>query len=942
MNIKFSNKLPYWARETDNKCSIKELENFYQNMQSFEGNLNFVDDEYITLISKENPNINNNKFKYYIAFEQDGLRRYYYYDNVHSINNNNYVCTYKLDFYATFTILFIRENLESEFTFLRTHAYKPLCLQYNEKFLEDLPKIYSEYKFVKCKFDSTEIMTDEGKQTLWYTQNRGISGEATINANKYFVFRNNHGVGYKFYPVLSLYGNTSIWEANYSYENEPYKEGFFYHGHASGQGGTVAASGYEKDEYEIPAEANDNISTAYIKGDKIIYKFPEPWVKGYWGSANGDLGYYVIFKYFGQSSSAVKYEADYGVMPRDIKQNCSLYNNFGGGLWSCYCDAIKNGNVIGKTYTDANGLPTIVGNQSWLNTQTKEGTKIKYEIYKRINNFAGTYSKKVVNNSYPNLDTFMRKEENINKFVGVFYAPHFLNMNNVYYEDDKVYVLMDTNNQLDYFKIYQYELSNVENKINNDTYSTPYLLKYLNVKYYGNLINSEYRINDRNILTIGGDYFYTDTSYLISKNNDLISLNNSIIQYPYMLPICIDKYEQYVAANRNSTDVAYSNLKKQVELQRQQTNFNGIIDIIQGDMNGGLNSFGSLLKGDVFGAIKGGTNQPFNIAKGIGNLIYKNKSLDLKLETTQASMLAQYNKAFNTMGNVFLYSNVESAILKNYYDAIDEQYEGVEVSYLDKSTLILINNYIYLYGYFYQQTLKLKDMLNEERKFNYIQVDKLVLANQLNINKQWFNNNIFAKICEDLSNGIRIWNKFEITKDDIFNPEDVKPPYNPNLPKPNPPVSDENILNNIEVDLDKITGLTFNSSNFLAPFDISIHEIKPGDYDNVNLWLGYRHAKPEGGEQVIIENYKFNKFDLTINLPNLNNIYFLPGQTRFLLMEIASFSLASKMNSLFINAEYIKEIKDFWIFIRDKEGENINNLKIKLFLNGKEVNLHFE
>ncbi len=70
-----------------------------------------------------------------------------------------------------------------------------------------------------------------------------------------------------------------------------------------------------------------------------------------------------------------------------------------------------------------------------------------------------------------------------------------------------------------------------------------------------------------------------------------------------------------------------------------------------------------------------------------------------------------------------------------YYDSEDYQYDGVEVKELREETLAQINNFILLNGYFIPQKSTFKNRLNQNRKFNYVQIDGTLLMEFLNLRK---------------------------------------------------------------------------------------------------------------------------------------------------------------------------------------------------------------
>ena len=388
--------------------------------------------------------------------------------------------------------------------------------------------------------------------------------------------------------------------------------------------------------------------------------------------------------------------------------------------------------------------------------------------------------------------------------MGIFYLPHFLNFNAQRLNFKSNYVYLNINPQADnigLFKIYEYQLSNITDKLNNPTYSTEYFLRYLNIKYYGNNINAEYRTNNQHNIFIGGRLFFTDTANIICKSNEYISLNNSIINYPYQLPIGVDTYEQYVKANRNVVETGFNVARKDQQLSFAKSIVGGVVDGVASATKIGT---GNVI-GGVAGAVSGAINLGFDIFSQFQGL-----------DNQEAQIRAQYQQANNTMGNEIQFSNIETAALMEYYnDNTQEQYEGVEVCELEKNVLTLMNNYIYLNGYMLPNNSTFNNKINNSRVFNYIQLDATLLQNQLNIiyDDKKYNNDIYQMIKEQLIAGIRIWNKIDEKLpeyDDNVSWPDQPETDRPTLPQPKPPKNVRNI-NVSATDVRTYTGWSRNS-----------------------------------------------------------------------------------------------------------------------------------
>ena len=667
--------------------------------------------------------------------------RYYYVDGI-SLDGGNNTYQYRgvIDVYTTFTLKFINDNINNEFVFLRQHNYDKKCLQIRDKYLDEIPKIYTSYYFKKSLFNK------DTKTNIWYGNSIGIKdNNDLINSNKYYVFKDGVNGGYSFYPILSKSTNVDL----------------YYQQRVKGILKTELDYWNGKAGNEERVEISDGVNTAVVNAYQ-----------------NNDWVEYLYHPVDGLGINFWEWKAienvPYGTLPIDIKAESNQWNQAGAGIKQASFDIYLLGNNIYHLRT-GNTLAWDHTNQ-W--NHCKEFRQLKVKVY----NATTTWTKRNVKNSITDLETLRKQPNNINKFVGIFYLPHFLNFDaqRLNFQDD--YVYLNINPQIDnigLFKIYEYQLSNITDKLNNPTYSTEYFLRYLNIKYYGNNINAEYRTNNQHNIFIGGRLFFTDTANIICKSNEYISLNNSIINYPYQLPIGVDTYEQYVKANRNVVETGFNIARKDQQLSFAKSIVGGVVD---GAASATKFGTGNII-GGVAGAVSGAINLGFDIFSQFQGL-----------DNQEAQIRAQYQQANNTMGNEIQFSNIETAALMEYYnDSTQEQYEGVEVCELEKNVLILMNNYIYLNGYMLPNNSTFNDKINNNRVFNYIQLDATLLQNQLNIiyDDKKYNNDIYQMIKEQLIAGIRIWNKIDEKLpeyDDNVNWPNQPETDRPTLPPQNPPL----------------------------------------------------------------------------------------------------------------------------------------------------------
>lgn len=741
-SFRISKVAPFWARNNENKPNITIFNQWLTDNMTEATNLaiHFTNFTTFTL----NGSYNDIKYIEITNTQDNNDVRYYYVDAIEmDAGNNTYKYRGVLDVYTTYTLKFINDNLDKDFTFLRQHEYDKKCLQIVDNYLEELPKVYSSYYFKKVLFNHN-LNND-----VWYGESIGVTNNNDLtNANKYYVFKDGVNGGYSFYPVLS---NTLEVEVHYQgrEQGELIKEYYYWNGRAA------------NDEYvSIQDDINNAVVEGYKNNNIIEYCYHEV--------TNNGLS-------FGPWKKIKN--VPYGTLPVDIRTNSNQWNEAGAGIKQASFDVYLLGNNV-YHYRSGNCLAWDHSRQ-W--ERCKEFRQLKVNVYKST----VKWHNKTVKNSMTGLEELRKKDTYINKFLGIYYLPHFLNFDSkrLNFQDD--YVYLNINPQKDdigLFKIYEYQLSNITDKLNNTSYSTEYLLRYLNIKYYGNLINAEYRTNDQHYIYIGGKLFFTDTANIISKSNDYINLTNSIINYPYQLPVGVDTYEQYVKANRNVTDTSFNIARKQQELAFAKS--------IVGGITGIAGAAGKAISGDFIGAAKSTIDTSIGLGFNIASQMQG-------LANQEAQIRAQYQQANNTMGNNMQFSNIETAALMAYYnDDTNEQYEGVEVSELDKNVLALINNYIYLNGYLLPNVSTFNNKINNNRLFNYIQLDATLLQNQLNIvyDTGKYNNAIYAMIKEQLTQGIRIWNninedipEYDDNEEWPDQPSDTRPEIPPEQ-SPNPDI----------------------------------------------------------------------------------------------------------------------------------------------------------
>lgn len=706
--FRISKVAPFWSRNNENKPSKELFDKWLDdNMVDIENPIiNFINFSTFTL----NTEYNGIKYIEIRNDKEPNDVRYYYVDGV-ELNGADNTYRYRgvIDIYTSFTIKFIYDNLDKDFVFIRKHDYDKKALQIEDSNITSIPKLYKNFYFKKLPFSYDE------DNKLWYGKHIGINGQDLLNANKYYVFKDGVNGGYKYYPIISKTLDTYVVYSKNVAGVKSY-EGYFWNGRYRNYVDNI-----DNLRQEIPDIVNSKVVEAY-SNNKIVKYF------------------YRTFENKKLTGWREITNIPYGTLPIDIVSNSQWYNHAGAGIRRIKQFVYMLGNQV-FSKESGNFVAWEFGTGTSLAQNVRQ---LKVEIYD--NKPEVTYKK--CKNSITGLEQLRRQEGNINKFLGIYYLPHFLNFSKFDNDGDYVFVNIDPRGDtIELFKIYDYVMSNITDKLNNTSYSTPYLLRYLLIKYYGNLINAEYRVNNMNSIYIGGKLFFTDTGNIISKSDDLISLEKSIITYPYQLPIGVDTYEQYVKANRGVTDTSFSIAKQQQDLQFAQSIFGGVM--------GAGKAVVKAATGDFVGAAFGAASTAADLGFGIAGQLQGINQMEQKIQ-------AQYQQANNTMGNEIQFSNIQNASLTEYYDSeMGEQYEGVEVSDLDSSTIALINNYILLNGYLNPERDTIRNRLINNRLFNYIQLDATLLVNVLNViyDSKKYNNEIYKNVVNQLTNGLRIWNK---------------------------------------------------------------------------------------------------------------------------------------------------------------------------------------
>lgn len=715
--LKISKVSPFWARDNDNKPTEAVFKKWCaENLVDSDLNWNYFGDQNIELIATFND------IKYIQIYdEENNYSKFYMVQNYKTNAQNLFVYNFMIDIYASFTLPFLMLNKDKELVFLRTHEYDPKCLQVEDQAIEALPKFYNSYTFHKKLYFSG--LDAEGKKQ-WYG-NPGVDSNFSIadqedlyNCNQFLVFADGTDGGYRFIPVMSEQSSVNVVYTK-TLDKVLREIGEFKNG--EGRYGASAFSYYEISKNVTTPALNEKINNAWSKGQKVEYEYysADSVVKRIWKPIPSE-------------------RIPFGTLPRSLSGN-SFCAQLLGGTVNNWGDACSVNGVEFDPIRRSTGF-NFDGNQKRTNF-LYESCRFKYKIYD-----IGSLSREKisVNNSRKHLVSYVAEKGN--KLIGLFFLPHLLNYSSIKTEDwngSKIlYLDIGPNGEeLTPFNVYKYTYSDTQDLINNPTYANPYVMKYLSIKYYGSEISAQYRVNAASEIFLQGKYLFTDKAYLICKTSELLNLANSVVEFPNMLPWAIDPYLNYIAANRNVWDTGF-------QIQKD----NAFRSQVQATANLGFSLAQTSDKSSAAG-----------IGGNIFSTFFNMHNQNVGIRNNEKALRAQVQQVKDTTQNKILSSSIDSASLNYYYnDSTHDQYEGVEVSDLDSSSLILINNYIALNGYFLpDRSTFQKRVLDSERTWNYIQVDETVLNNVVNleIDEKTISTNEYVLIKNQLSQGVRILNQ---------------------------------------------------------------------------------------------------------------------------------------------------------------------------------------
>lgn len=788
MNVKISREKIFWNIANENVPSKEYFDNFKNRMIEADVKVNFESLTRVSIVSE----LDDITYVWINHLDKD---YFYYVSGIEKILSKGYVLNLQLDLYCTYTLNYIENlrNNEKEIQIIRSHLFDEKSIQYDDSLLDSVNIQYENVNVNKTNFNEKEY----NNETIYYTDKGGISN-VDVNANMYYVFKEGVNGNYTFLPVLSNNLISKVYIPDYEIEvsdtyiatcgkcekvetfrfidnnNEDINERglITYHNNPLFTNKSfIDNTGHWKIQIMLNEINNIDyvIRDAYNNNKAIKWEILKPNYRGN-GYNNWDyLENFLKNECNEKNWIDITNKIIYGTLPTMFVNNEKWYTMVAGSSYEHHYSSFLRSVEINKFYgytnlwVGADALrfdnKTIISNyhtqydviKNYFNTlfRIKIGNK-KYKTDK------ATITE--VYNSIVELDKLKLSSELSNKFLGIFYLPHILDMmDNTRFItlNNKKFLALNLTTEglfLAPFNICNLSIDKNWNSFNNPNIANKNLFKYLKLNYYNNDFKTQYRyINDKGTirLGIGGLLFFTSNGVLITKP-DLLSLQEGVITYPYQLPSGVDTYINYVNSTKNSSDTSY-------QIARQQAIVNGVF--------GGVNGLLGYLTGT--GRALGGiaTGNPMEILKGLGTAgasglegIQSITNSIMSVQFKENQLRAHYKDKNNSLGNQILESQTQDIMWK-YYNYDFGQYNIIEQRNLTTNSIKALNNVIYLYGEYYPRLAKLNDVWNiEGLDFRYIQLDKEFLALEY---EKYCNAPLDLKdaILNQLNGGLRIWDK---------------------------------------------------------------------------------------------------------------------------------------------------------------------------------------
>lgn len=837
MKVLVSRDKIWWNIVNENVPSSEYMQSFIDGMEEMDLKVNFNSLFASSIVSKDT-NIT------YIFFNHKGKNYFYYVNSINKILKNGYVLNLELDVWCTYILDYLEnmKNVSEEVQSLRSHLFDDKSIQYNDSLLNSCNLQYEDIDVIRKEFNK--------KGSIYYTE-KGAIENADINANTYYVFKDGINGRYTFLPVMSYANKINVYKAKYKLDEKtkttyiyaPYirkvfcvdndkKYGILKYRDSLGVElgklylkknnniniDTIVKDAYNNNKYIKWSHFSLNTGTSYLPNsidlnDILTGKYSNG--NGNWIDITDRIRYGTLP--FMISSNYIKYiilagtieDFDVELKLNSIKINKGIskiqWNGWKfinlGDWWRA--DEVPVDRNIYLSKVDNPISPNDLEYYSW-NNKLEDGWRdmgniLKIEIGDKLSD--GSYEKYEVNNNIVELDKIKYSQEYSNKFLGVFFLPHILDVIdltekiNINGKDFLSFVIPAEGVFISPFSIFKGRINKWWNKFNNPNIANKNILKYLDYKYYDNNLNVANRINNLKSysISLGGYLYFTSNAILVSKIK-LKSLKDGIISYPYQLPSGTDLYLNYVNSTKNSADTSF-NITKQ----------NSIVDGIFGTLNG----IGNMITGGLgvansisinpytSSSINFGENSKwinaipnadralipienaltlhqsgkpsFNVDNPLGAYFGLNNMVSggvnainsivnsvLAVNQKEAVLRSHYADKNNTLGNQLVDASSNDAKWL-YYNNVSKQYNFIEGRILSANSIKQLNNVILMYGEYYPRIININDIWNiEGLPFRYIQLDK----DYLSINFLTYNEaplNFKDIILNKLDGGVRVW-----------------------------------------------------------------------------------------------------------------------------------------------------------------------------------------
>lgn len=781
MTVKISREKIFWNIANENVPSKLYFDNFKNSMIEEDVKVNFESLNRVSIVSE----LDDITYVWINHLDKD---YFYYVSGIEKILNKGYVLNLQLDLYCTYTLNYLEalRNSEKEVQVIRSHLFDDKSIQYDDALLDSVNIQYENIAGTKTKFNEKEYKNE----TIYYTEKGGISN-VDVNANMYYVFKEGVNGNYTFLPVLSNNLVSKVYIPDYEVEetdtyiatcgkcenipffrflnnkNEDVNERglITYHNNSLFTSNIID----NKSKIQIVLNETNNIDyvirDAYNNNKAIKWEILKPNYK-----SNGYNNWNTLESFLNNTCNEKNWvditnKIVYGTLPTMFVNDNKWYTLVAGSsyehVYSSFLRSVEISKFTGySNWWDGshnlhfnNELTIPNYNQQYLVIRNYFNTLFRIKIgNKKYSTDKATITE--VYNSIVELDKLKLSSELSNKFLGIFYLPHILDMidNTSFITlNDKKFLALNLTTEglfLAPFKICDLSIDKNWNTFNNPNIANKNIFKYLKINYFNNDLKTQYRyVNDKGTVRvgIGGLLFFTSNGILINKP-DLLSLQEGVITYPYQLPSGVDTYINYVNSTKNSSDTSYQIARQQAIVNGMFGGINGLLGIGAGIGRAATGNPLDIVKG-VSGAVASGVEGIQSITNSIMSVQYKEKSLR-----------AHYKDKNNSLGNQILESQSQDIMWK-YYNYDFGQYNIVEKRNLTENSIKALNNVFYLYGEFYPRLIKLNEVWNiEGLDFRYIQLDRefLALEYEKYCNAPW---DLKEAILNQLDGGLRIWDK---------------------------------------------------------------------------------------------------------------------------------------------------------------------------------------